>query len=202
MRLCCMDRALMRKEEEPLTISKLDGSRVLLVLGNKEMDDFALDFAEMGMEDAHARKILLRLTRLACRKTGIETHGKRLNIEALSMEEGCYLLVTVGRSGAQRYRRRRTGGVCFWFEDCTAFLNAVEAAYRSRYYYRKTAAYAYQNGYALLFEYPAVSKALYRLMNEFAVRRGGALLSATVKEAGKPLCKRQAVAVIGQELVS
>lgn len=185
-----------------MTISKLDGSRVLLVLGNKEMDDFALNFAAMNMEDAHARKIILRLTRLACRKSGIETHGKRVNIEALSMEEGCYLLVTVGRGGAQRYRRLRTGGICFCFDNCTAFLNAVEAAYRSRYYYRKTAAYAYQNGFALVFDYPGVSKPLHRLMNEFAGRRGGPLLSAAVREAGKPLCEWQAVTVIGQALVS
>ncbi len=54
-----------------MTINRLDGERVLVVLGGKDMTDFALDFKKMSLQNAHARKVLLRLTRLACRKSGI-----------------------------------------------------------------------------------------------------------------------------------
>ncbi len=68
-----------------MTINRLDGERVLVVLGGKDMTDFALDFKKMSLQNAHARKVLLRLTRLACRKSGIDTNGKRVNVEALTM---------------------------------------------------------------------------------------------------------------------
>lgn len=183
-----------------MTITQLDGRRVLVVLGNKDMSDFALDFHKMGMENAHARKILLRLTRLACRKSGIDTRGKRVHIEALPLGEGCYLLVSVN-SKTKRYRLKRGGCRCFVFADSGAFLNAVEAAYRSGCCRSKAAAYAWRGGYALVFDYPALPRALHRLLGEFAETVGGALLGAQVRETGKPLCTRNAVAVIGEKLV-
>ena len=107
-----------------MTINRLDGERVLVVLGGKDMTDFALDFKKMSLQNAHARKVLLRLTRLACRKSGIDTNGKRVNVEALTMGESCYLLVTVRRR-MQRYRLKRSGGTGYRFESCGDFLNAV-----------------------------------------------------------------------------
>ena len=38
-----------------MTINKLDESRVLVVLAQRDMSDFALDFQEMGMQDDHSR---------------------------------------------------------------------------------------------------------------------------------------------------
>ena len=183
-----------------MTITQLDGQRVLVVLGNKDMRDFALDFGEMDMEDAHARKILLRLTRLACRKSGIDTRGKRVHIEALPMGESCYLLVSVN-GGTKRYRLKHGGSRGFVFADATAFLNAVEAAYRSSYYRAKVAAYAYRGGYALVFDYPALPRSLCRLLHEFTEASGGALFAARVRETGKPLCTHNALTVIGQALL-
>lgn len=183
-----------------LTITQLDGQRVLVVLGGKDMSDFALDFREMDMDNAHARKILLRLTRLACRKSGIDTRGKRVHIEALPMGESCYLLVSVN-SEPKRYRLKHGGSRCFVFADVTAFLNAVEAAYRSSYYRAKVAAFAYRGGYALVFDYPSLPRSLCRLLGEFAEASGGALFAAHVRETGKPLCAHNAVTVIGEQLI-
>ena len=129
-----------------MTINRLDGQRVLVVLEDKEMTDYALDFGKMDMENAHARKILLRLTRLACLKSGIETRGRRVSVEALSMGESCYLLVTVRRH-PQRYRLKRGEVVCCRLANCTDFLNAVEMLYRLRWYGTGNAAYEW-NGNA------------------------------------------------------
>ena len=172
-----------------MTINRLDGQRVLVVLGGKDMTDFALDFEEMSMTDAHVRRILLRLTRLACRKTGIGTGGKRIRIEALSVGE------------TRRYRLKRGGSCCWEFGDVSAFLGAAEAAYRLPYHLAKSAAYTENGRYYLLYGYPAVPKALRRTLSEFAEKTGGTLRCAQIREQAKPLCTQNAVAVIGEQLV-
>ena len=183
-----------------LTINKLDGRRVLLVLADKDMTDFRLDFARLGMENEHSRKIIMRLIGLACRKTGIETRGKRLSVEALMFSEGCYFLVTV-KEKRRRYVRRRLGESCFEFETAADFLNAVEAAYRQGYCLAKNAAYERSGRYYLLFDYPAVPRSLRRVFGEFALCRQGPLFSAHIREHGNLVCPRNAVATIGRFLV-
>ena len=183
-----------------MTINRLDGERVLVVLGDKDMTDFALDFKKMSLQNAHARKVLLRLTRLACRKSGIDTNGKRVNVEALTMGESCYLLVTVRRR-MQRYRLKRSGGTGYRFESCGDFLNAVEVLYRHCPYAGKNAAYECGGSYYLLFDYPTAPSAVRRILREYAVQRGGALFCASVREKGRELCGGNAVAVIGEKLI-
>ena len=183
-----------------MKINRLDGERVLVVLGGKDMTDFALDFKKLSMQNAHARKVLLRLTRLACRKSGIDTSGKRVNVEALSMGESCYLLVTVRRR-TQRYRLKHSGGVGYRFASCGDFLNAVEVLYRHFPYAGKNAAYECGGSYYLLFDRPCAPAAVRHILREFAVQRGGSLLCASVREKGRELCGGNAVAIIGEKLV-
>jgi len=191
---------MRNRGQSNLTINKLDESRVLVVLAQTDMSDFALDFQEMGLRDDHSRKILLRLTRLACRKSGIDLRGRRVHIEALAVGQGCYLLVTV-RKREKRYTRRRGGSVCYEFSDSTAFLNAVEAAYRLGFHTAKNAAYEQNGAYYLLFDYPALPKPLHRLLCEFGKRAGGALFAARVREHGNAVCRRCAVETVGQFLI-
>ena len=157
-----------------MTINRLDERRVLVVLADSDMSDFALNFAEMGMDNAHSRLIILRLTKLACRKTGIDTRGKRLSVEALAVEKGCYLLVTVKRIA----RRYRSGFMC-----------------------AKNAAYVRGGVYYLLFGYPALPKALRGLLSEFGTLTGGALKCAQIREHANELCPRKAISVIGERIV-
>ena len=180
-------------------VSQLDGNRVLVVLGDREMNDFALDFGAMGLSDPHTRKILLRLISLACRKSGIDTHGKRLSVEALQLDSDCYLLVTVSRT-PQRWRLKRSGGIGFRFTDSTAFLNAVEALYRRRCLTKNTA-YTFGGAYYLLFASPALPSVCKRILGEFAEKHGGGLFCARVRELGRVICPGNAVEIIGKHLV-
>ena len=187
------------KGDGALTINKLDESRVLVVLAQRDMSDFALDFQSMDMQDDHSRRILLRLTRLACRKSGIDFHGRQVHIEALTVGQGCYLLVTV-RQRKKRFTRKRGGSVCYEFSDSSTFLNAVEAAYRLGFCTSKNAAYQQNGAYYLLYDYPALPKPLHRLLTEFGKKSGGALFAAHIKEHGIPVCRRCAVETVGRYL--
>lgn len=183
-----------------MKVNKLDGSRVLVVLGDNEMSDFELDFASMGLFNDRSRRVLLRLITLACHKSGIDTRGKRVNVEALQMNEGCYLLVTVNRM-SRRYSLKRGGGICYSFPDCSSFLGAVEAAYRRGFCCAKNAAFQKGGEYYLIFDYPALPKALRGVLNEFGELSGGAVKCARVRELAQTLCPRKALTVIGEKLV-
>ena len=183
-----------------MKINRLDEKRVLVVLGGSDMRDFALDFGVMSMSDAHSRKILLRLTRLACLRSGIDTRGKRLNVEAIMLGDGCYLLVTV-KNKPRRYRLKRGGALCYEFDESGALLDAAEAAFRRGFNCVKNSACEWNGKYYLIFDYPALPIALAGILSEFGEKRGGALLCARVRERGKVLCARSALTAIGSLMV-
>lgn len=183
-----------------MTVNRLDESRVLVVLCSKDMSDFSLNFEVMGMDDAHSRKIILRLTRLACQRSGIDIRGRKVGVEALMMNEDCYLLVTV-KKPSRCYRLKRGSGLGFRFPDSSALMDAMEAVYRERYFSNKNAVYELGGKYYLLFDYPAVPCGIRRILSEFADKKGGALFCAAVKEQGTELCKRNAIEIIGRCLV-
>ena len=184
-----------------MTISKLSKHRVLLVLGGKDMEELALDFAVMSMENAHSRRVILRLTRLACSKSGVDISGKRLSIEALQLTDCCYILVTIGLE-PKRYRLKRIkrSGVCWRFDDCAAFLGAVEALYCCGFSKTENAAYEKGGAYYLIFKHYRLPKRARGVLSEFGMYAGGALSCAQIREHGKELCGHNAVSKIGHSL--
>ena len=182
-----------------MTVNRLGDDRVLVVLGDEEMRDFRLDFERMSLSDSHARRVLTRLTQMACRRSGISTDGRRMNIEALSLGEGCYLLITVGKG-----RHWRLSGssacVCAFFKNSSDLLDAAEALARSGAVCRRNSAYAFKNGYCLLFSYPALPFAVTRLLSEYGSLSRDPLRCAAVAEHGRLLCARNAVETIGRAM--
>lgn len=185
-----------------LTVDKLSDDRVLIILGIKEMEDFALDFEKLSLNDLHSRKILLRIMQIACRKTGIETRGKSVSIEALSFDEDCYILVTVTQKSRRTYRvKKNDESVCYLLGESANFLETVEKLYRQNVYCNRNSAYFYDSRYYLIFDYPTIPKKLRRVLSEYGEKSGGKLAAAKVRENGKLLCRHNAIMQIGRYLV-
>ena len=134
-----------------MTVNRLSGNRVLIILEQDEMRDLALDLDNVG-SGSRSLTALSTLSRTACRREGIDEEGRRLKVEAMSLGESCYLLVTVRRH-PQRYRLKRGEVVCCRLANCTDFLNAVEMLYRLRWYGTGNAAYEWNGSYYLLFDF-------------------------------------------------
>ena len=183
-----------------MTVNRLDENKVLVVLGSQDMRDFSLNFEVMGMDDAQSRKIILRLMRLACQRSGIDIRGRRVGVEALMMNEDCYLLVTV-KKPSRFYKLKRSSGRGFRFADSTALMNAVEAVYRERFFSKKNSLYERGGKYYLLFEYPALPRRMQRILSEFSDKNGGSLFCAAAREQGRALCRHNAIESLGQYLV-
>ena len=185
-----------------LTVDKLSDDRVLIILGTKEMQDYALDFDTLSLNDLHSRKILLRIMQIACRKTGIETRGKSVSIEALSFDEDCYILVTVSQKSRRTYRMKKNDeSVCYFLGESANFLETLEKLYRQNVCCNRNSAYLCDNRYYLIFDYPSIPKKLRRVLSEYGEKSGGKLAAAKIRESGKLLCRHNAIMQIGKYLV-
>lgn len=186
-----------------MTVSNLGENRVLIILCEKDMEDFSLDFDKLSLDDSHSRKVLLRIMNVACRKSGIEMKGRNVKIEALSLDGGCYLLLTVEEKHRHTtYRIKKSADcVCYLLGESGNFLDAMEKLYRQNVYCNRNSAYVYDNKYYLIFDYPSIPKKLKIILSEYGQKSGGKLSSAKIKENGKLICNHNAILQIGKFLV-
>lgn len=183
-----------------LTVSKLDESRVLIVLGEVDMSRLSLEAESFDFRDTRQRDAILSLTKNACAGSGIETDGRRMNIEALSLGQSFYLLVTVSRR--QRvYRRKRDGGLCCSFENAGDLQEASLRLCRAGLCCEKASVYRLGSRYYLLLDYPALPAGAARVLSEYGTLRRGALRCAALRERGIPVCERDALRRIGTPLL-
>lgn len=184
-----------------MTVDRIAENRVLIILCEKEMKDFALDYSTMSLDDVNSRRILMRILRLACVKTGLELGGRSVVLEAVSFDDECYLLVTVKEGHRKRYKIKNKESLCYHLGNSSNFLDTVEQLYKQNVCCNHNSAYEYKNEYYLIFDYPSIPSKLKRILLEFGSRSGGSLISARIKENGKQLCKTNAIARIGKYLV-
>lgn len=185
-----------------LTVDKLAENRVLIVLCDKDIEDFALDFEKLSLNELHSRRILLRIMQIACRKTGIETTGKSISIEALSFENEYYILVTVNEKRRRTYKLKKNEDcVCYLLGESGNFLDTIEKLYRANVYCNRNSAYLYENRYYLIFDYPSIPKKLRKVLSEYGEKSGGNITAAKIREKGKTLCSHNAITCIGKHLV-
>lgn len=172
-----------------MTIEQIDSSKVLIVLGSKDMRDFALEYRTMSFEDPHSRKILGSILSLACTKTGISAKGRRMTVEALPHPDGCLILLTLEDSRKRRvYKiKRRTQAVCAVFENAENLIRAAsalggggKAPDSSLYYYR--------DKYCLIFDSLYIPHCVMNILGEFSQRIiPGSVTAARVRENGKEI---------------
>lgn len=187
-------------EDNALTVNKLGENRVLIVLCEQDIADNALGKEGIDFENGAARSRVIWLTRKACKSSGIDTGGKRMNIEALELEKSCYLLVTV--DAAKHYRlKNSTGSLCYCLGASASFLNAVEQLYRQNICCRNNSAYKLNGEYFLVFDYPVLPQSLSKILLEYGRRLSGRFTAVRIKETAKPVCTRNAIENIGKHLV-
>jgi len=165
------------------------------------MEDFSLDFDRLSLNDIHSRRILLRIMQIACRKSGIEMKGRSISIEALSLDGGCYLLVTVSEKHRHTYRIKKSDAcVCYHLGNSNNFLDTIEKLHKQNVYCNKNSAYEYGDEYYLIFDYPSIPQKLKRILSEYGHKSGGTLKASKIRENGKLICKHNAITQIGQYL--
>ena len=188
-------------EGKTLTVNRLSDNRVLIILCGKDMEEFSLKYDTMDLEDLHSRKILMRLMQVACRKSGIETIGKRINIEALSLESDCYLLITVKDKKRRTFRMKQKGkSICYMLGNGSRFLDTIEILYKQNICCNKNSAYVLNGKYYHILDYPSIPQKLKMTLSEYAERCSGRIVTAKIRENGTPICTQNAILQIGKFL--
>lgn len=174
-----------------MTVNKLDGNRVLIIFGSGELGGIIPEPEALDFDNSRHRGAILELTEKACRKSGIETGGRRINIEALTLGQSCYLLVTVG--ARRKYRRAEKGDrLCCRLETPDALLELCRQLRLAGVCCEKTSLYLHEGSYCLLFSYPVLPPNAMRLLSEYGRLERGAVRCAGICEQGRLICSRDA----------
>ncbi len=185
-----------------MIIEQIDSSKVLISLCKVDMDDYKLEFSSMDLKNPHSKKILMRLLSIVCNKTGLSTKNKQLLLETLPLDSGCLILVTFmdTKPKITKYRiKKQQNSLCFSFDNSENFVEAVSLLYKENIYFRSCKAILFNKKYYLVFDRCHVAHIAKRILSEFGKRKpcNRAFLSA-LSEAGKPLCRSNAIDTIGK----
>lgn len=185
-----------------MTVDKLTENRILIILSNKDMEDFSLSYDTLNLEDTHSRKILMRIMHLACFKSGVEIKNKRVFIESISLDDTCYLLITVENKD-HTYNLKssaHSSSICYKLGSSSNFLDAIEKLYQQKICCNRNSAYEYKGEYYIIFDYSSLPKNLMRILSEYGSRVSKNLSHVKIREYGKPICKNNAILQIGIHL--
>ena len=155
-----------------MTVNRLSGNRVLIILDGDDMRTLSLDIDR--------------------------AEGRSLTVEALSFGSSCYLLVTVG---GKKYLRK-TATLCYRFSRAGEMTDCLGQLCRSGFVLPRSALYSYSGAYYLVLSYPALPKRARVLLSEYNASRCRGLTAAFLGERGKALCPRCAVQTVGRHFVN
>lgn len=179
-----------------MTIEQLDTRKVLISLCSEDMENFELRFNDMSFCDEHSRKVLLRLMRLACMKTGVEMRKGAVLLEALPHKSGCLLLVTLMEKSERKvYKVKRLRSYpCFEFANAEDLLCCAESLGSKAISMHRNSLWLCKNRYYLMFDYPVLSNVCRGLICEYAQEiKSTAVTLSRIRESGKLLCRDNAV---------
>lgn len=171
-----------------MTIEQIDSGKVMIILGCDDMKDFSLEYDTLGFSDPHSRRILSRLLKLACTKTGLSVNNKRMLVEALPHKSGCLILLTLTEKHNRKvYKIKKSDKsyVCIFY-DVEALIQASVAT--KRFPAAKGRVYLCDKKYYLIIETLPLSLNLMSALEEFS--------DACV--CSKPACAR--IAENGKEI--
>ena len=114
-----------------MTVDKLGENKVLIILCNKDMEEFSIDFERVNLHDSDSRRALIKIMKLGCSKAGVEICNRNVDIEALPFDDECYILITVYEKNRRSYRIKDAGKcVCYSLGGSGNFLDTLEKLYR------------------------------------------------------------------------
>ena len=178
-----------------MTIEQIDDGKVMIVLGKGDMRDFSLEYETLSFSDPHSRRILSRLLKLACTKTGLDTTDKKMLVEALPHKSGCLIVMTLTPKSRKRiYKvKQRDEVLCCIFDDVEALINAG-VAIGSDLYLPENSVYLYGGRYYLLLKNRPVSVYALVLLEEFSdTYMYDKISAAIIAEHGKPIAEKDAI---------
>ncbi|MBR3988666.1 MAG: adaptor protein MecA [Clostridia bacterium] len=185
-----------------MTIEKLDKARVLISLGQKDMDAYAVSIDKLNLKEAASKETLKSLLKLALERVGINAENKAVLVEAMPHKEGMLILITVdfARNLRKTYRikKPKMQPVCK-FSNAEGLLACVEKLKAEGQTMLKNSLWQYKNTYYVIFEYGVISPKAKAVLSEYSLCHSLSLTRiARIKEAGREILSYNAVEQIAK----
>lgn len=185
-------------------IEQLDKTRLLITLEHDDLDVFDLEPYSISMEDKETKSLFKHILTLAAIKAGITIKNKKLSVETMPYDSGCFLLVTIKPKDSRKiYRmKKNTSHLIVKFNCVSSMLDALQRLYRQGYLTYRCSAYSKCGCYYLLFS----SKALFPremtvILSEYGkISKTGDLETFSFAEQCKPIILDTAIISIGSKL--
>ena len=188
-----------------MNIEQLDATRILISLGDRELESYDVTFENLSFSELRGRKLLREMLRRAANTTGIDLKDKHVVIEALKYEHGCLLLLTI----TDRVKKRRTYRIkyqndayLFLFGDAGSLLDCIRALYRMNGRHFSSSVYYYhQKYYLVLYGTASVGSRYLHTIGEFCIsRKRSKAFNASLMEHARVISLKRAVETIGSQL--
>ncbi len=187
-----------------MTIEQLDKSRVLISLGLKDMDTYAISIDKLNLKDIKSKETLKDLLKLALDRVGISAENRAVLVEAMPHKEGMLILITVdfARNLRKTYRikRPRMQPACK-FLGAEGLLSCVELIKTEKIKLPPNSLWQYKNTFYVIFDYAGISSKAKAVLSEYALCYSLSLTRiARIKEAGKEILGSNAVEHIAKSM--
>lgn len=183
-----------------MKIEQIDNSKVVINLCSRDMEDYKLEYEQISFQNNHSRKILVRLLRLVCSKTGFTIADKTMFVEAVPHADGCTLLVTFVDNKKKKYKIKRPKEcICFSFGNLENLIESINILYRENLFLQYGKIYFFRENYYFVFDFFPVPTRAKHILNEFGCRtRCSKIFLSRLKEAGKSICLKNPVETFGK----
>lgn len=187
-----------------MTIEKLDKSRVLISLGLKDMDTYAINIDKLNLKETNTKETLRSLLKFALERVGISAENRAVLIEAMPHKDGMLILITVDYMGKLRktykIKKQPMQPACR-FSDAEMLLSCVEVLRNDKLKLPPNSLWLYKNQLYVIFEYGGVSSKAKAVLSEYALCLSLSLVRiARIKEAGKEVLSSNALEHIAKTI--
>lgn len=187
-----------------MTIDKINDTRLIIALEDKDMQAFDLRFDQFLWSDSKSRHVIKELLLIAKEKTGFSANDKRLMIETLKRDNGCLILFTLLSEKSKKTRKMfkikiKNDPLIYKFPDTESLLCAIERITLSKKKIKESCVLEYKKSYYLVVaadEGLSVNESA--ILSEYAKLTGNSSLAvAKLKEHGRVICEKSAIETIG-----
>ena len=178
-----------------MTIEQIDNSKVLIILGSKDMENFSLEYNTLSFEHPHSKKILKRLLSVACTKADICVNDKKILVEAIPHNNGCLILLTFKNKTERKiYKIKSTNkSICCCFCN-TENLFSFSSSMKNSQKLSSASLYFLNDKYFLVIDdicdFRHITKRIKEYCCKFTINK---IFIASVKEYGKVIIKYHAI---------
>ena len=185
-----------------MTIEKLDKSRVLISLGLKDMDTYAISIDKLNLKEKDTKETLRNLLELALERVGVSAENRAVLVEAMPHKNGMLILITIDFRKAlrktYRIKKPKMQPVCK-FNCAENLLCCVELIKGDNIKLPPNSLWQYKNELYVIFEYAGISAKAKAVLSEYARCESLSLVRvARIKEAGKEISAPNAVEKIAR----